>query len=90
MSDPPASQNTRKILVRVGHDEGLTNEAVARLMELGLPHVAKKACVTWNKKLRTTAGRAYSAQALSELNPRLQLLETDWAVLASIDSDISS
>lgn len=63
--------------MRIGFDEALTREAVELLLKLGLPHIAEKVTVIWNKRLRTTAGRAYSAQAKIELNPRLQVLDEE-------------
>lgn len=61
-------------MVLIGCDENLTKRAAHLLRELGLVKVAQKVVVNWNKRLRTTAGRAYSSTAKIELNPRLQLL----------------
>ncbi len=68
------SSSKRTVLVRVGYDEELTRRAARTLLELELPRVAEKVAVIWNKRLRTTAGRAYSSLAKIEMNPRLQLL----------------
>ena len=75
MDDP--SQNAKKVMIRIGFDEELTRLAAEKLTELELDQVAEKVTVVWNKRLRTTAGRAYSALAKIELNPRLQLLSED-------------
>ena len=64
-------------MVRIGYDEGLSLHAADLLKNLGLDNVAKKVSVVWNKRLRTTAGRAYSAAAKIELNPRLQILSDE-------------
>ncbi|MDF1755363.1 MAG: SprT-like domain-containing protein [Verrucomicrobiales bacterium] len=61
-------------MIRIGFDEGLTARAERLLKALDLSEVAAKVTVNWNKRLRTTAGRAYSNLAKIELNPRLQLL----------------
>ena len=66
--------NSEKVVVLVGYDEDLTHRAAKLLHELGLEKTAGKISVIWNKRLRTTAGRAYSSQAKIELNPRLQIL----------------
>jgi len=71
MTDPA---NSRKIMIRIGYDEGLTEQAARLLRGLGLKAVADKVMVIWNKRLRTTAGRAYSNSAKIEINPRLQTL----------------
>lgn len=54
-------------------------EAVARLecSRLGLERLAKKLSVTWNKRMRTAAGRAFLQTGQIELNPRLQTLPVE-------------
>lgn len=76
MTDSTHSPNG-KVLVRIGHDDHLSRRAHALLLALGLNEAASRVHVTWNKKLRTTAGRAYSARGRIELNPRLQLLAAE-------------
>ncbi len=74
MSELPTDATDQKVMVLIGYDDALTRRAVSLLQDLGLPELAEKVHVSWNKRLRTTAGRAYSAQARIELNPRLQVL----------------
>ena len=61
-------------MIHIGFDEELTRQAEDLLSGLGMDAVAEKVTVIWNKRLRTTAGRAYSNMGKIELNPRLQLL----------------
>ena len=70
MTEPKKNSNT--VMIRIGFDEELTERAEELLSDLQLDDVADKVTVNWNKRLRTTAGRAYSNLAKIELNPRLQ------------------
>lgn len=72
MTEP--SKNPNKVMVRIGFDEGLSKRAEDLLRGLDLDEIADKVTVNWNKRLRTTAGRAYSNLGKIELNPRLQML----------------
>jgi len=45
--------------------------------ELNLPHLAKGLNVVWNKRLRSTAGRAFYQDLRIELNPRLVTISAD-------------
>lgn len=63
----------------VAHPDSGTDpalEAVARheCERLGLKKLAKKLSVTWNKRMRTAAGRAFLQTSQIELNPKLQTL----------------
>ncbi|MDF1816202.1 MAG: SprT-like domain-containing protein [Verrucomicrobiales bacterium] len=69
--------NSKKVMIQIGYDEKLTHHAEHLLRGLGMDAVADKVTVVWNKRLRTTAGRAYSNLAKIELNPRLQLLSEE-------------
>lgn len=69
-----SGDNSKKVMVLIGYDETLTQLAERLLRKLDLDEVADKVAVNWNKRLRTTAGRAYSNLGKIELNPRLQLL----------------
>ena len=63
-----------------GSDEDLTSLAKELSKSLGLNRLAKRVTVTWNPRLKTTAGRAFRQSALIELNPRLtqvDLVEID-------------
>lgn len=49
----------------------LANLASRRLVKLGLEALAKKLSVSWNPRMRSTAGLAYPATTQIVLNPRL-------------------
>ena len=53
-------------------DQGLTLQCVEVVRLLGLEHLASQVQVVWNKRMRTTAGRAFWPDAIIELNPKLQ------------------
>lgn len=57
---------------RSGWDPGLSEEAAVLARELGLPRLAKRIIVTWNPRMRSTAGRAIWPKGLVELNPALE------------------
>ncbi|MEM9236142.1 MAG: SprT family zinc-dependent metalloprotease, partial [Verrucomicrobiota bacterium] len=42
------------------------------LRELGLPRLSRQVKVGWNRRMRTTAGRAWWPDGVIELNPRLK------------------
>lgn len=52
-------------------DEELTSQCVEALELLGLDRLASQVQVVWNKRMRTTAGRAFWPHAIIELNPKL-------------------
>jgi SprT protein len=54
-----------------GVNEELTALAKQLSRSLGLSRLAKSVHVTWNPRLKTTAGRAYRSGWMIELNPRL-------------------
>lgn len=62
------------VWVTVGRDKRLTEVAAAHAERLGLTELAKEVTVSWNKRMRTAAGRAFYQTAKIELNPKLQTL----------------
>jgi len=54
-----------------GPDDELTQLCQDLVMDLELEDLAKDITVTWNSRLRTTAGRAYCDSQAIELNPLL-------------------
>ena len=52
-------------------DEKLTEECVQLLQGLGLANMAKNVLVVWNRRMRTTAGRAFWPEGKIELNLKL-------------------
>jgi predicted SprT family Zn-dependent metalloprotease len=58
-----------------GRDEALEEQARAMLLNLDLPGGAKLVTVTWNARLRSTAGYARYPSWAIELNPRLREFE---------------
>ena len=52
-------------------DEELTSQCVEALELLGLDRLTSQVQVVWNKRMRTTAGRAFWPHAIIELNPKL-------------------
>ncbi|MDF1851215.1 MAG: SprT-like domain-containing protein [Verrucomicrobiales bacterium] len=65
------------VKVRVGPDEGLRQRGHDIAMRLGLPKLAAQVEVEWNRKMRTSAGRAFYQMGKIELNPRLQALPVE-------------
>ena len=59
------------ITVREQPAADLLGLAAERLKALGLNDLAKKLCVIWNPRMRSTAGLAYPTTAKIVLNPRL-------------------
>jgi len=57
---------------RSGPDKFLTRLAVYYATELALPRLADRVSVTWNRRMRTAAGRAFFQSDLIELNSKLQ------------------
>jgi len=58
-------------------DDRLTEQCSELLKNLGLDDLSKKVRVVWNRRMRTTAGRAFWPAGRIELNPRLLDLEGD-------------
>ena len=65
------------VKVRVGPDEALRKRGSDIAMRLGLPKLAASIEVEWNRKMRTSAGRAFYQMGRIELNPRLQALPAE-------------
>ncbi|MDA0766371.1 MAG: SprT-like domain-containing protein [Verrucomicrobia bacterium] len=55
-----------------GGEATLIGGARRRLTELGLEGLGQRVRVVWNRRMRSTAGRALWPEALIELNPALQ------------------
>ena len=55
----------------MGMDTELTKMSMDLLLDLGLDELAKRVSVSWNRRMRSSAGRATWPTALVELNPRL-------------------
>lgn len=53
-------------------DHRKTAECAEHLRQLGMKNLAGKVIVCWNKKMRSTAGRASWPEAKIELNPKLE------------------
>lgn len=64
--------------IRIGIDEELSSRAAKLLNDLNQPKTASQVSVVWNKRMRTSAGRAWFHAQTSkiELNCRLQALES--------------
>ena len=74
---PKHSAETRGPQLRAGWDSELTQCARNKLSELGLPRLAERVSVVWNRRMRSTAGRAMWPKALVELNPALEEISRD-------------
>lgn len=59
---------------RSGHDAALSLVAAGFARDLGLASLASEVRVSWNRRMRTAAGRAFTREGRIELNPRLQEL----------------
>ncbi len=57
---------------RAGVDAALTLVAADLCRDLGLESLARSVKVSWNPRMRTAAGRAFTKSGVIELNPRLQ------------------
>ncbi len=57
---------------RSGRDAALTLVAADLARDKGLPDLAEVVTVSWNSRMRTAAGRAFTRDFRVELNPRLQ------------------
>ena len=55
----------------MGMDTDLTETSTRLLLALGLDDLAERVSVSWNPRMRSSAGRATWPAALVELNPRL-------------------
>lgn len=51
--------------------ETLKSEAIEHAEKLGLFQLSKQVTVTWNSRMRSTAGRAFYKESKIELNPKL-------------------
>ncbi len=69
-SEPETETHT----VWVGFDRELTDQAADWLRRFGFDKQADQVSVSWNKRMRSSAGRAKYQSAEIELNPRLQIL----------------
>ncbi len=70
------SQNLRKpempaASLPSGVDTRLTRECMKLALKLGLKDLAGRLLVTWNPRMRSTAGRAFWPEVNIELNPKL-------------------
>jgi len=57
--------------------DSLQDLAREHASELGLLHLAQELSVVWNKRMRSTAGRAYYQELKIELNPKLAAISAD-------------
>jgi SprT protein len=64
-------------------DPGLTTWCREQAIAFSLPELSRKVRVTWNPRMRTTAGRAWWPTRLIELNPKLKDISEDavWRTL---------
>ena len=64
-------------------DDCLTAWCSDAALDLALPRLARKVCVSWNLRMRTTAGRAWWPARAIELNPQLKEFGSDelWRTL---------
>jgi len=76
--DPDKTQDEDKPL-RQGEnaDREMTLECAQLSRGLGLEHLACQIVVVWNKRMRSTAGRAFWPEGKIELNPKLIEVATD-------------
>ena len=81
-SSPPSKPKLSKPLrsPRQGLDEELTRQSRELVIAVGLEDLAKQITVSWNSRLRTTAGRAYRNE---------QLVELWWRIIARGGSGLS-
>ena len=73
---PPEPEETKEgmVTLSIGYDEALSLRARDLLNGFGLPEAAEAVYVNWNKRMRSTAGRAHYKKSRIELNPQLQVL----------------
>ncbi len=76
-SSPPPSTPRPKASkpFRHGRDGDLTQWSRELVASIGLTDLASHIQVSWNRRLKTTAGRAYRNDQLVELNPALEQIE---------------
>lgn len=67
-----AKQKVARIPASSPHDSGMTVWCQEQADSFGLPELAKKVLVTWNPRMRTTAGRAWWPSRCIEINPKLK------------------
>lgn len=60
-----------------GVDRALTEQCAGLLEGLGMEDLAGRVVVVWNRRMRTTAGRAFWPEGKIELNPKLEELAPD-------------
>jgi len=53
-------------------DSGMTAWCQEQALSFGLPELARKVSVSWNARMRTTAGRAWWPARSIEMNPKLR------------------
>ena len=58
-------------------DEEMTQECGRLLTELRLDKLAGRVSVVWNRRMRTTAGRAFWPEGKIEMNPKLEEVAPD-------------
>jgi predicted SprT family Zn-dependent metalloprotease len=56
-------------------DPGMTAWCQEQATSFGLPELARKVRVTWNPRMRTTAGRAWWPTRAIEMNPKLKAFD---------------
>lgn len=71
---PDRLLGTRRRRLPPGADPALTGRARDLALQLGLPRLAESVVVCWNGRLQTTAGLAFFAASLIQLNPKLREL----------------
>lgn len=74
---PPAFAPSDPASRPAPREEELTRDARALLKGIGEAQLAQQIRVRWNPRLRSTAGRAYRARNLVELNPSLLTVAFD-------------
>jgi predicted SprT family Zn-dependent metalloprotease len=65
-------KNTRRTPPDPLFDTGMTAWCQEQAVAFGLPELARKVRVTWNPRMRTTAGRAWWPSRSIEMNPKLK------------------
>ncbi|NNC89860.1 MAG: SprT-like domain-containing protein [Akkermansiaceae bacterium] len=57
---------------RAGRDHDFTRRAFDLCIAVGVPSLAPRVQVVWNRRMRSTAGRAMWPEAVVEMNPALE------------------
>ncbi|QTN32304.1 SprT-like domain-containing protein [Akkermansiaceae bacterium] len=68
----PSRKSKRQPSAASGCDPGMTAWCQETAASLGLPELARKVRVSWNPRMRTTAGRAWWPDRSIEMNPKLR------------------